>query len=184
MNKKDRDFDFVAYTDGGYSIQRNVGASACVVLSSNRKKILYKWSKALRNSTNNRQELGAIIHVVLSIPDGSRVKIYSDSQYSIGVLSGKMKPKTNTDLVDYFRQFCAQRGVEVAFSWVQGHNGDVWNEEVDQMCTTAMDALLMSGRKIIESRNTCDGHYKELLARRAVGELDDALEELLADEEQ
>ena len=150
--------DLIAYTDGGYTIQKNTGASACVILSADRAVELYRWSKALQNSTNNRQELGAIIHVVLSVPEGSYVEIHSDSRYSIGVLSGSMKAKINTDLIEIYRRTIRERKVTVKFIWVRGHSGEAMNEEVDNLCTEAVERFLAGGERIMVSENRC-GDY-------------------------
>ena len=147
--------DFIAYTDGGYTIQKNTGASACIILSADRTIELYRWSKALQNSTNNRQELGAIIHVVMAVPEGSCVEIHSDSRYSIGVLSGTMKAKINTDLIEIYRRTIRERNVTVKFVWVRGHSGEAMNEEVDNLCTEAADRFLEGGERIIMSENRC-----------------------------
>lgn len=132
--------NFTAYTDGGYEIQNSVGASACVILDREGK-VVYSWAKAIRKSTNNRQELGAIIHAVLNTPKNSDLLIISDSQYAMGVLSGTNKANKNTDLVDYYMKFVLQRNIRVGFKWTKGHKGDHWNELVDSMCTEAMEML-------------------------------------------
>lgn len=146
-------YDYIAYTDGGYIIPKGIGASACVVLDAHTRKELYWWSKVCENSTSNRQELGAIIHTILSIPCFGRVLIYSDSQYAIGVLSGKMRGKLNQDLIEYFWNFCEQRRISVDFKWVQGHNGNHYNEVVDGLCTKAMEWFQETGERVRESFN-------------------------------
>lgn len=156
---RNRKPDFIAYTDGGYTIQKNIGASACVILSGDRTTELYRWSKALQNSTNNRQEIGAIIHVVMNVPEGSCVEIHSDSQYSIGVLSGKNKAKKNIELIEIYRRTVRERSVDVSFVWVRGHNGEMMNEVVDGLCTEAVERYLSGGPRIMASENRCPAYY-------------------------
>lgn len=144
--------DFVAYTDGGYIIPKGFGASACVILDKSGKEI-YSWSKVCCNSTNNRQELGAIIHAVLHTPEDSNLLVYSDSRYSIGVLSGEMRGKKNPDLIAYYKRFVSGRRINVAFRWVPGHAGNKWNEVVDAMCTEAMEEY--------ERRSNLDDHFRQ-----------------------
>lgn len=151
--KDDAKYDYIAYTDGGYIIHKGIGASACLILDAHTGKELYWWSKACTNSTNNRQELGAIIHTILSIPCFSRVLIYSDSKYAIGVLSGKMRGKLNQDLIEYFLVYRKQRRISVKFKWVQGHNGNHYNEMVDSLCTEAMEWFQETGERVRESFN-------------------------------
>ena len=129
---------FTAYTDGGYVIPIGIGASACIIIDKNNE-IIHTWSKASRNSTNNRQELAAIIHAVLHTPMNSDVLIISDSKYAMGVLSGCNNAKTNQDLIAYYCKFVLERNIRVGFKWVRGHNGDKWNEAVDAMCTEAIE---------------------------------------------
>ena len=130
---------FTAYTDGGYVIPLAIGASACVILDE-KGKIIHSWSKAIRHSTNNRQELDAIIHAVLNTPENSDLLVISDSKYAMGVLSGTNKAKKNQDLIDYYCMYVLARNIRVGFKWVAGHNGDYWNEVVDNMCTEAISA--------------------------------------------
>lgn len=148
-------YDFVAYTDGGYNIGRNVGAAACVILTPDEKHILYIWAKAIRKSTNNREELGAIIHTVMSIPDNSRILIHSDSEYSIGVLSRNMRGKKNPDLLKIFWDIVQEKNLTVDFRWVRGHSGVKYNEMVDSLCTETASLLLKENIGTRQSRNYC-----------------------------
>lgn len=151
--------DFVAYTDGGYVIPENIGASACVILNGG--SVYYRWSKACRNQTNNRQELGAMIHAVLSVPEGSSLLIVSDSQYCIGVLNGSNTPHKNCDLIDYFRTFCHERNVSVLFQWVRGHGDDPWNNYADALSSEAIDRFRLGGDKEWESFEDCYVPYMD-----------------------
>lgn len=134
---------FTAYTDGGYVIPIGIGASACVILD-NKNQVYHSWSKSSRNSTNNRQELAAIIHAVLYTPKNSDLLIISDSKYAMGVLSGINKANKNQDLIDYYCKFVLERNIRVGFKWVAGHNGNHWNEVVDAMCTEAIEITKMT----------------------------------------
>ena len=153
--------DFVAYTDGSYIIPKDIGASACVILPANKDEILYQWSKVCRDSTNNRQELGAIIHVVMNVPLGSSVEIRSDSEYSIGVLGGTMRGKLNTDLISIYRATIDERQINVRFEWVRGHAGDYYNEFADSLCTEAVDRFYSDGTRILKSENYCEAYLQE-----------------------
>lgn len=129
--------DYVAYTDGGYLWNFDIGASACLILKDGEQ--IYSWSKASRRTTNNRQELAAIIHAVLHTPEGSKLLIRTDSEYCIGVYSRFYSINKNAELIEFFFKYVEERNLTVAFEWVQGHNGDIWNEIVDEMCTEAME---------------------------------------------
>ena len=51
-------------------------------------------------TTNNRMELQAILEAVKALKDGRTVRIYSDSQWSINVLTRRWKAKKNLDLIE------------------------------------------------------------------------------------
>lgn len=142
LRKTPKEFkpDFTAYTDGGYSIARGVGASACVILDKDGEKV-YAWSRPARNATNNKHELAAIIHAALHTPIGAKLLVISDSEYCIGVLSGNYSAKKNLDLIEHFKKVVDERKLDVAFEWTRSHSGDFWNEFVDNMCTEAMESL-------------------------------------------
>lgn len=138
---------FIAYTDGGYVIPLGIGASACIILNEN-SEVVYTWSKSSRHSTNNRQEIAAIIHAVIHTPENTDLLIISDSKYAMGVLSGKMHAKLNQDLIYYYKKYTSERKIRVGFQWVRGHNGDTWNEAVDSLCTEAIESQI-PGKEII-----------------------------------
>ena len=97
-------YDYIAYTDGGYRLPKNFGAAACIVLDGRDGKPLYQWSEASRYSTSNRQELAAIIHALLHVPEGSSVLVRSDSENGIAQLSGQVRSKKDFDLVQLYRK--------------------------------------------------------------------------------
>lgn len=128
--------DYEIYTDGGYSIPEGVGGAAFVILK-NGKMVAEGKYKVLRE-TSQRAELKAIILAIWKVPEGSSVKIYTDSQYAISVL-GRIpkKPKKNLELIGKFWEIKANRRLRVVFEWVKGHNGDMWNEYCDKLCGEA-----------------------------------------------
>lgn len=85
-------------------------------------------------TTNNRMELMAIIKAVEHFRPG-KLKIYSDSQYAIGVLSGKWMAHKNQDLVLPFRELA--KAYKIEWEWVRGHNGDPMNEIADELAGKA-----------------------------------------------
>lgn len=149
---------FVAYTDGYFEMDSQLGASACVILDNGKQNILYEKAKARRTTLdpqkkqrNNEQELGACIIAVMNVPDGCRLSIYSDSQYSVNVLSGKWNASSNLGLIDRFKDEVRKRHIRVDLFWVRGHNGGHWNEYADQLCEKAVAAFISEGKKCIES---------------------------------
>lgn len=135
------DFDYVVYTDGGYNMGRNVGAGAFVILDSDCERIVKRRAFVVRNETNNRAELKAIIGAIYNIPLGSRVCVRTDSRYCILVLTKKGNDgiKKNPDLIELYRKIKKERRLKVVFEWVKGHDKNRWNEECDSMCSEVAD---------------------------------------------
>jgi len=128
-----------AYTDG--SCFPNPGpcsAAAILVLPPT----YLSKSAHLGHGTNN---IGELTGVALALdlfeqlppnPDDC-LRIWSDSNYSIGVLSKGWKATKNVDLISQIRSRLAPWGDRVSFEWVKGHNGDKYNEIVDALAAAA-----------------------------------------------
>lgn len=126
---------FQLYTDGGYSMSADFGAFAYVILQDG--ELLHRHAEKIEHETNNRAEIKAILYGVQALPNNSEVEVFSDSQYALGVLSGKYMAKKNTDLVGKYKKMVATKHMKVSYNWVRGHNGDKWNELCDQLCNEA-----------------------------------------------
>ena len=155
---------FIAYTDGYFDMNSQVGSSACVILSADGVK-LYEHAKARRceydpekKQRNNEQELGAIIRAVMSVPDGCELYIYSDSQYAVNVLSGTWNASANLGLIDRYNEEVKKRHLRVQLFWVKGHaNGKhPWNEYADELCGRVANIFSSGGGNILRSsKNLC-----------------------------
>lgn len=134
--------DYVIYTDGGCcnTSVYGEGGSAYVILQDN--KIVSKCSKGFVQTTNNKMELLAIVSAVNALPERSRALIHSDSQYAIKVLCGEWRAKTNHKHISLFRDIVKSKGLDISFKWVKGHNGDLFNEMVDSMCTGEIEKIV------------------------------------------
>lgn len=116
----------------------------------------YKWIKkefsaGYKFTTNNRMELTWAITWLEKLKTKSRVKIYTDSQYTINGIekwwAKKWKENTwyrtktqkavNYDLWDKLLDLVSKH--EVTFHWVKWHNGHIENERCDQLATQAMN---------------------------------------------
>jgi ribonuclease HI len=121
------------YTDG--SCLRNPNGpsgSGVVMIYKNSVKTI---SIGMGGSTNNRAELFAIQKALEAIKPDKRhypIKIYSDSKYAIGSVTGKMKGTKNPDLIHPIRQMLLDFP-EVEFIWVKAHSGNRWNEIADRL---------------------------------------------------
>lgn len=124
----------IAYTDGSSnnnSVNREGGA-AYIILSENGE-IIHRASKGFKNTTNNRMEVLAIISAVNFCPEETELTVYTDSQYAITVLGNRTKKQNlNMDLILKYR-IISRKLKSINFVWVKGHNGDKYNEMVDQM---------------------------------------------------
>lgn len=125
------------YTDGAYSSSRNQGGLGIVFIKDN--KVIAKFSKTYKNTTNNRMELMAVIIALQSIKDENEITIYSDSMYVIGTATQGWKRKKNLDLwekydavIDSFKT--------VTFKHVKGHATNMFNNLCDEMAVTASQA--------------------------------------------
>lgn len=132
----DNGLHYVCYTDGSCDnlSREKAGGAAYIVIKDG--EIVRIKSHGQLNTTNNRMELLAIISAVSSCPQGAFVDVYTDSQYCILVLSKDFKPKKNPDLYELYKKSKAHLS-GVRFHWVKGHNGDKYNEMVDNLAYSA-----------------------------------------------
>ena len=132
---------YIAYTDGSCDnlSPYGEGGSAYVILKDGW--VVKESQKGFVGTTNNRMEMLAIISAVNSLPKGSSITIYTDSQYSILAFTTVKKAKKNLDLINLYHH-CAAKLKSVEFVWVKGHNGDKYNEIVDSMANSAYKEMV------------------------------------------
>jgi ribonuclease HI len=125
----------VAYTDGACIGNPGRSGLGYVITWPDGKRILR--GEPLGDGTNNIAELTAILRV-LEVLDGATqpVAIYTDSEYSIGVLVRKWKPKANQELIRRIKEALA-RFDKVQLRKVPAHTGIRDNELVDQLAREA-----------------------------------------------
>ena len=122
-----------AWTDG--SCQPNPGAGGWAVILCAPDGTQQELAGSARRTTNNRMELEAISAALRNIPKGAAITIFSDSEYSIYVLTGRKRGKKNHDLIGNIRSFAGERIVD--YRWVRGHNGNRRNEQADALARRA-----------------------------------------------
>lgn len=123
------------WTDGACSGNPGpCGIGVVVIDGTDQKEI----SEYLGEGTNNIAELTAILRGLESVADRKRpVVVYSDSAYSIGLLTKAWKAKANQALVETLRGLTKQFG-DLRFVKVAGHAGIALNERVDFLATSAV----------------------------------------------
>jgi ribonuclease HI len=128
------------WTDGACT--GNPGpAGAGVVIVDGRVKERIEISKFLGDGTNNIAELTAILLGLERVAHQDRservVIVYSDSAYSIGLLTQAWKAKANKELVEELRGVC-RTFRDLRFVKVAGHSGVPLNERTDQLAREAI----------------------------------------------
>ncbi len=115
----------------------------------------YKWIKKefsqwYKLTTNNRMELTWVITWLQKLLTRARVKIYTDSQYTINWIEkwwakrwkknnwyrNKSEKAINHDLWDILLDLVEKHNVK--FYWVKGHNWHIENERCDELATLSM----------------------------------------------
>jgi len=124
------------WTDGACSGNPGPAGLGVVVIGDGERE--REISEYLGQGTNNIAELTAILRGLQAVSDKTRpVIVYSDSAYSIGLLSQSWKAKKNVELVQELREVCKQFK-NLRFVKVLGHSGIALNERVDQLATGAI----------------------------------------------
>lgn len=127
------------WTDGAYSASRNQGGIGIVFVEDDN--IIYTYSKCIKNTTNNRCELSAVIVALHSISKYiPYITIYSDSQYVINSINNNWQRKKNIKLwklFDTVYKQAKQHCPNISFEWVKGHVDNEFNNEADKLAVEA-----------------------------------------------
>ena len=135
---------YVVYTDGSCLGNPGAGGWAAVVIERETGEVA-EISGGAPHTTNNRMELIAAIAALRALKVGSKVELFTDSQYlrnafeknwlrnwkARGWQTAAKKPVLNQDLWLELDDLMVSH--EVKFNWVRGHDGDHFNERCDQL---------------------------------------------------
>ena len=131
------------YTDGGFSIPRNAGGWACIVVLNGKELRGYRINGVAINETSNRMELTAFIQGLKYAQSIGSCKIYTDSQYTVRGYNEWMKnwkkkgwknsSKKEIKNKDLWKIIDSLKKSNIKVEWVKGHNGDKFNELVDSL---------------------------------------------------
>ena len=135
--------DYIIYTDGACIGNPGPGGWAAIIFNKKNGARIKKVGSEL-TTTNNRMEIVAIIEALKSIPENSKIDVFSDSKYVINgikswILTWKKnnwigsnkKVVKNKDLWILLDDISSK--LEIRWNWVKGHDGDKYNEEVDKL---------------------------------------------------
>ena len=135
--------NYVLYTDGAYSSLRDQGGIGLIILKDDKK--ILEYSRMYKGVTNNVMELGAVIIGLKAIKNCiNSLIIFTDSMYVIGCATKGWKRSKNKSLWKEFdKQFQRVQTLcsNIEFKHVKGHNGDMYNEEVDKLAVKASQSI-------------------------------------------
>ena len=117
------------YTDGSCIKNPNGPGGWCAIILDDVFELIISGSD--KSTTNNKMELKAVIEALKFIEKGEKCMIYSDSQLTINCASGKWCRKANIDLWNEYEIVSKDKYID--FEWVKAHNGDYYNEKVDNI---------------------------------------------------
>lgn len=127
------------YTDGSAGpTNPGFGGWACILFFNGKKKELSGGVDG-QNNTNNQMELRAIHEAIHALKENAKdhpIKIYSDSQWAINACNGKWKIKKNTEQVNAIKTAIKDRGLNIEWVWVKGHNDNEFNNRCDELANS------------------------------------------------
>jgi ribonuclease HI len=124
-----------AYTDGACSGNPGPAGSGVVIENADGRREL---SVYLGRATNNVAELTAVQCALDAIgPTDQRVRVYTDSRYTIGVLSEGWTAKANQALIAQIKQ-ALRAFPNLQLFYVAGHSGHPQNERADELARQAI----------------------------------------------
>lgn len=149
MNRKKNMINI--YADGGCRNNKrgieNIGAWAYRIEMEDS---VTEYSEPVKNTTNNKMELMAVIKALSSLDAGSTVTVWVDSQYVYkgitewlrgwkrnGWKTANKKPVANKDLWLELESLNSLN--KITWKWVKGHSGNLGNERVDYLLNQSMN---------------------------------------------
>ncbi|MGE3974546.1 MAG: ribonuclease H [Bdellovibrionales bacterium] len=119
------------YTDGSHK----GGYGSWAYLITRRGKCVTETSGRIRHANSNTMEFQAVIEALSSIPENSKVTLFSDSKILIDAMKfGEGPPAFQTQL-QILKGLNEKHDIQ--WQWVKAHNGNKFNERCDELCTLA-----------------------------------------------
>ncbi len=136
------DGQILVYADGACSGNPGPAGLGVVMIEGGKRREL---SEFLGRGTNNIAELTAILRAAQATTDpATPMRLYTDSSYSIGVLTKGWKAKKNVELVAEVRA-AMDRLEDIELIHVRGHAGVPLNERADELAVAAVEARGTAG---------------------------------------
>ena len=144
----------IFYTDGSSKGNPGPGGFGVVELTEDGKEVVQIHREYCDNTTNNREELKAILYVVeMAATDlDNEYIIYSDSAYCVNSLNvwmhswarnnwmnSKKKPVENLDLIKPLWKLFNKMFFNVTLEKIAGHDGVIGNELADRLATNKIN---------------------------------------------
>ena len=137
----------IFFTDGSAHPNPGPGGFGVVILD-NDENLIYTYNKQTNNTTNNREELKAILWVFLHYGTSKQTPIvYSDSNYCVqtfnnwmfswaknGWVKSDKKTPENLDLIQTYYEYY-NKGYRIDLRKVKGHSNNKWNDLADKLAT-------------------------------------------------
>ena len=137
----------IIYTDGSAHPNPGPGGFGVVVCDDDNN-IIHLYSKQTNNTTNNREEIKAILWSLLTYgKSNEEVIVYSDSNYCVqtftnwmfgwarnGWIKSDKKIPENLDLIQAYYN-ALNEGYKINLKKVKGHAGNKYNELADGLAT-------------------------------------------------
>jgi ribonuclease HI len=132
-NKKETVNQFTIYTDGSCLGNPGPGGWAFKCVETSQTEI-----GGEKETTNNRMEATAILRAMeyARMSFIREIKIFSDSSLMVNQINGQWKIKKNKDIMGKIMSLKKDFD-KVEMVWVKAHNGNEFNEEVDQLANNA-----------------------------------------------
>lgn len=134
--------ELLVYADGACSGNPGPAGVGVVALWDDQRREL---SEFIGDGTNNIAELTAVLRAVqLALELDRPLRLYTDSQYAMGVLTKGWKAKANKALIAEIRDWLS-RHPDTEFFHVRGHQGVALNEVADELAVRAVKERASTG---------------------------------------
>lgn len=137
------------YTDGSCKNNPGAGAFGVIIMDETKSVVIHAYRKEDNNTTNNREELKALLYALkYSVDNNNEFIIYTDSSYSEKIINewiskwasnnwknSKNETVENLDLIQSLYYYYNIEFPNFQVKKIKGHCGEVGNELADAAAT-------------------------------------------------